>query len=119
MSTEQTTEFVPVSFLPAKVDCERRADGTFVLRSPEPLGAYARCLGEHLERWAKERPETIFLAQREGSVVAVIADPDAMINNPRPGRDNDQLWQINTNTVPPIGTVVQFTIQFEASRQKQ
>jgi hypothetical protein len=59
MSTEQTTEFVPVNFLPAKVDCERRTDGTIVLRSPQPLGAYARCLGEHLERWAQERPETI------------------------------------------------------------
>ncbi len=66
MSEEQTTEFVPVNFLPAQVDCERRAEGTIVLRSPEPLDAYARCLGEHLERWAKERPETIFLAQREG-----------------------------------------------------
>jgi feruloyl-CoA synthase len=66
MSTKQTTEFVPVSFLPAQVDCERRADGTIVLRSPEPLGAYARCLGEHLERWAKERPEAVFLAQRDG-----------------------------------------------------
>jgi feruloyl-CoA synthase len=66
MSTEQTTEFVPVSFLPAKVDCERRTDGTIVLRSPEPLDAYARCLGEHLERWAKERPDAVFLAQRDG-----------------------------------------------------
>ncbi len=65
MSAEKTNEFVPVNFLPAKVDLERRADGTLVLRSPEPLGAYARCLGEHLERWAKERPETIFLAQRQ------------------------------------------------------
>jgi feruloyl-CoA synthase len=66
MSAEQTTEFVPVSFLPAKVDCERRADGTLVLRSPEPLGPYARCLGAHLERWAKERPDAVFLAQRDG-----------------------------------------------------
>lgn len=63
--------------------------------------------------------EGIFLAQREGSVVAVIADPDAMINNPRPGRDNDQIWQVNTNTVPPVGTPVQFTIQFETSGQKK
>jgi feruloyl-CoA synthase len=66
MSTEKTNEFVPVNFLPAKVDCERRAGGTLVLRSPEPLGAYTRCLGEHLERWANERPETVFLAQRDG-----------------------------------------------------
>lgn len=58
--------FVPVSFLPAKVDCERRADGAIALRSPEPLSDYPRRIGEHLERWAKERPETVFLAQRYG-----------------------------------------------------
>ncbi len=66
MPANRTTEFVPVSFLPAKVEVERRADGVLTLRSPEPLGAYARCLGDHLERWAEERPDHIFLAQREG-----------------------------------------------------
>jgi feruloyl-CoA synthase len=58
--------FVPVNFLPAKVDCQRRADGAIWLRSPEPLSDYPRRIGEHLERWAKERPETVFLAQRNG-----------------------------------------------------
>ncbi len=60
------TEFVPVNFLAAKVEVERREDGTLVLRSPEQLQPYARCLGEFLERWAKARPDQIFLAQREG-----------------------------------------------------
>src|SRR5215510_8177786 len=53
-------------FLPAKVDVERRIDGTIVLRSPEPLSSYPRCLGEYLERWADVKPEAIFLAQRSG-----------------------------------------------------
>ncbi len=66
MSTEKTTDFVPVNFLPAKVECERRADGVIVLRSPEPLRDYPRRIGEHLERWAKERPAAVFLAQRDG-----------------------------------------------------
>ena len=60
-------EFVPLNFLPARVNIERRDDGTLVLRSPEPLGAYARCLGEHLERWAQERPDQVYLAQRDGA----------------------------------------------------
>jgi feruloyl-CoA synthase len=60
------TAFVPVHFLPARVAVERRADGVLVLRSPEPLAPYARCLGEHLEHWARARPDRIFLAQREG-----------------------------------------------------
>jgi feruloyl-CoA synthase len=59
-------EFVPVSFLPARVAVERRSDGGLILRSPEPLGAYARCLGEHLEHWARARPDQIYLAQRAG-----------------------------------------------------
>jgi feruloyl-CoA synthase len=30
--------------------------GAFVLRSPEPLAPYARCVGEWLDRWARETP---------------------------------------------------------------
>jgi feruloyl-CoA synthase len=60
-------EFVPVNFLPAKVEAERRRDGALVLRSPEPLGPYARCLGEYLEYWAKARPDQVYLAQRDGA----------------------------------------------------
>src|SRR5262245_54706288 len=66
MFSKTPIEFVPVNFLAAKVDVERRANGTLVMRSPEPLGAYPRCLGEHLERWARERPDTAYLAQRNG-----------------------------------------------------
>lgn len=65
LPAEKTNELVAVNFHPAQVELERRADGTLVLRSPEPLGSYARCLGEHLERWAKERPDAVYLAQRE------------------------------------------------------
>ena len=36
-----------------------------MLRSPEPLRPYARCLGEYLERWAAEKPDEVFLAERE------------------------------------------------------
>lgn len=60
------TEFVSVNFLPARVNVERRADGTLVLSSPEPLRDYARCLGEYLEHWARERSDQVYLAQREG-----------------------------------------------------
>jgi feruloyl-CoA synthase len=59
-------EYLPVNFLPPRVEVERRAGGTLVLRSPEPLGAYPRCLGESLERWANDRPDVVYLAQRHG-----------------------------------------------------
>ena len=35
-------------------------DGAYVLRSPEPLKPYARCIGEWLEQWAKQTPDALF-----------------------------------------------------------
>jgi feruloyl-CoA synthase len=35
-----------------------------VLRARQELGAYPRCLGEHLCRWAAEAPDRTFLAER-------------------------------------------------------
>lgn len=54
-----------------------------------------------------------FLAQRDGSLVAIMSDPDALINNPRPGRENDKIWQVNSVKMAPVGTPVEITIQLE------
>ncbi len=40
-------------------------DGSFVLRHPEPLQAYARCIGVWLEHWALSTPDALFLAERD------------------------------------------------------
>lgn len=52
-----------------------------------------------------------FLAQRDGSLIAIISDPDALINNPRPGRESDDIWQPNPSVVPPVGTPVEVSIR--------
>ncbi|ACY14670.1 feruloyl-CoA synthase [Haliangium ochraceum] len=52
---------------PPAVVAERRDDGAFVLRSPQPLRAHAPTLGRWLERWARERPDAVFLAERPSS----------------------------------------------------
>lgn len=39
-------------------------DGSFVLRSPEPLQPYARCIGEWLDRWAAETPHALAFSER-------------------------------------------------------
>ncbi len=44
---------------------ERRADGLQVLRSTEPLGAYAVRLTDKLEQFAVEAPDRTFVAKRE------------------------------------------------------
>ncbi len=55
-----------LEFAPAKVDVEKRADGSIVLRSPQRLGESARCVTEWLVHWAQEAPQRIFLAERQG-----------------------------------------------------
>jgi hypothetical protein len=57
----------------------------------------------------------VFLAHRDGSIAAIISDPDALINSPRPGRDDDEIWRSNSALVPPVGTPVQITLQFTDS----
>lgn len=51
-------------FAPAEVIVEKRPDGSQILRSPIPLGAYEDKLGASLKRWAAEAPERVFLAER-------------------------------------------------------
>ena len=53
-------------FAPAKVDVEKRADGSLLLRSPMALGACTRCVTDWLVDWAARAPERTFLAERAG-----------------------------------------------------
>lgn len=52
-----------------------------------------------------------FTAQQIGSIAAVVSDPDALINNPRAGRDNDDIWAVRTNAIPPLNTPVEVILQ--------
>lgn len=60
----------------------------------------------------------MFIAQREGSIIAAIDDLDAMINNPRPGSENDQIWEIRSNAIPGTNTPVEVTFKLETSANK-
>jgi len=51
-------------FLTPQVRAARHADASIRLTSPVPLRDYARCAGDWLERWARERPDRIFLGDR-------------------------------------------------------
>lgn len=57
--------------------------------------------------------EGIFIAQRDGSIVSLIEDGQALINNPRPGRDNDDNWQVRGRDLPPVESPVEVTIKLE------
>lgn len=55
--------------------------------------------------------DNAFVAQQEGSFVSMMADPYALINNPRAGRENDEIWTADETRVPEVETPVTVTIQ--------
>jgi hypothetical protein len=59
--------------------------------------------------------EGTFIAQRDGSIVSLIEDADALINNPRAGRDNDDNWQVTAKGLPPLESPVDVIIRLEAA----
>ncbi|MDQ5847918.1 MAG: feruloyl-CoA synthase [Pseudomonadota bacterium] len=53
-------------FAPPEVEVQERTDGTTLLRSPQKLGPYPRCVTEWLVNWSDNAPERVFLAERAG-----------------------------------------------------
>jgi len=73
-------------YAPAKVDVEKRADGTQVLRSPQPLGAHARAVGDWLVHWYERAPARTFLAERKGDGWRRVSYRDALSDARRIGQ---------------------------------
>jgi len=57
----------PTMLAPPRTVQVRFDGGAYVLRSPEPLKPYARCIGEWLEHWAVATPDTVALAERDAA----------------------------------------------------
>ena|SRR2546428_1043444 len=57
-----------------------------------------------------------FAAQQTGSIISLIDDPDALINNPLPRRDDDDNWQVGTNRMAEITENVEVIITLPKSR---
>ncbi len=58
-----------------------------------------------------------FIAQRDGSIVSIIGDPLALANSSQPSRDNDEIWSVNTNTIPPLHTSLEVTFKLESPQK--
>jgi hypothetical protein len=54
--------------------------------------------------------EKRFMAQAEGSLVALYHDPVVLIDNASPGGESDKIWFVKEGTVPAVGTPVTVTI---------
>lgn len=65
-SPNEKPPFRKVEWLPRDIAVERRADGVIVLKSRFPLDPFEPHIPSSLARWAKQRPDHIWLAQRKG-----------------------------------------------------
>jgi len=54
----------------------------------------------------------VFLAQRDGSMIAIMEDRDALIDQDTPDASDDENWEPIAEKLPAIGTVVVVTIRF-------
>jgi feruloyl-CoA synthase len=53
----------PTQLAPRRTVKTDLGGGAFTLHHPEPLAPYARCVGEWLERWARETPDALAFAE--------------------------------------------------------
>jgi len=53
-----------VRFFSPEVELIRRADGSLLMRSVEPLGEYNSRVGAWLDRWAREAPDRTFIVEQ-------------------------------------------------------
>lgn len=114
-SDEQGAAQPPVPGEAVTIEVEWRDQRGAVRRPAEALLRNKRT-GEPMSggRWTFSGSmiwEGRFIAQIEGSIVAVITDISAMFNNPRPDRDVDSLWEANSAVLPPERTAVTVIIR--------
>ena len=60
-----------------------------------------------------------FVAESEGTYASIATMPSALINNPRPGANDDKMWFANKAALPPVGTPVDFIIKLEKAQETQ
>jgi hypothetical protein len=60
--------------------------------------------------------EGLFLAEIDGSIISLVTDAEALINNEARGHDNDNIWLPNTNSLPPTNVAVTVNIKLNPKR---
>jgi len=54
----------PVRFFSPDVELARQTDGSYLMRSVEPLAEYDHRVGDWLDRWAREAPDRAFIVEQ-------------------------------------------------------
>jgi hypothetical protein len=69
----------------------------------------------HETKWAYRGSRLvngIFLAERDGSMIAIMSDRDALVEQDTPDAADDENWEPVTDRLPPLGTKVTIGIRF-------
>ena len=64
MTSAAEREHPDTLFATPAITVDRRADGSIIVKSIVPLQPAARCVGDWLERWARQTPKKVFLGER-------------------------------------------------------
>jgi len=46
-------------------------------------------------------------------MIALVTDPAALVNNPRVGNDDDQIWAVHKEVLPPRETIADLALKIE------
>src|SRR5262245_42718284 len=96
-------------YAPPEVRVEKRADGATILRSPQPLKSYARCVGDWLKQWYDKAPDRTFLAERKGEGWRRLTYRDALSDARRIGQ---ALLNHGLNAERPLAILSDNSIDF-------
>jgi hypothetical protein len=77
---------------------------TGVVSSALPSGAW-------LYNGSRMEADGVFAATRHGSIISIIRDDDALVNNPGASRDNDEIHTPNAAKLPKKGHPVRIVVQ--------
>jgi hypothetical protein len=58
-----------------------------------------------------------FIAQRDGSIIAIIADPDSLVESGRVAADDDENWRPKKSNLPALGTPVKLVLRFSGAAE--
>jgi hypothetical protein len=116
--------FQPEPFIGEKVTIEVAwKEGEAEKRFPIERFVNDLSTGEPINRgpWVYNGSRVIngtFLAQRDGSIVSLIEDPDALMNNQRTAGEHDENWTIRKDGLPEPGSRVEVILSLPESEKK-
>lgn len=117
--SDPASEIIPGD--PVAIEVSWVADGAMTTRRAEELVLNLKDSAVMAQgNWVYNGSQilgTRFVAQVEGSVVSLITDRHALANNMGPGRDNDDIWAVNKNELPPAEARLEVTLRLNRSKK--